>query len=267
MTGPDVPDDNERDPNDSPEGDLPDAGPLGPASPEEAWDWLDLGSPDGAERPEPMEQESDPVAFAEGPRPVVFSDGPAARNGQNGHSGLAGALRAPARRPSGKSAARRPRHAPWPLDDALIVALSRAAMKADDGEEASLIAASIAPLIFGKTVPASRQDAIRPVLPALMKGVAVLVALLVDEDARRLIHLLPSIIDETFRTLARAADEGQPVTRKRAGDVLAEKTATAIARSPGRLDENARRTRGERRPSAPHWYSEETEGDDGNDAF
>ena len=267
MTGPDVPDFNDLDPNSLPEDGLPEGSLPGHSSPEEAWDWVDLDRQDETGPIESTEPESDP-AVAGGLRSVGFIDGPAARNGKNGHGGPASATRAPARRGSrGKAASHSSRPGNPPANKSLIAALVRAAMRAEDGEEASLMAAAAVPLIFEQTVPAGQQDKLHPALPALMKGTAVLAALLVDEEARSLLRLLPGILEQTFRILDRAAGEGRPITRKLAGDVLAEKTAAMIARDPGRHDDNAKRARTERRPDASTRYSNEPDGDNGDDTF
>ena len=97
MTGPDVPDYNDLDPNSLPEDGLPEGSLPGDSSPEEAWDWVDLDRQDETGPIESTEPESDP-AVTGGLRSVGFIDGPAARNGKNGHGGPASATRAPARR-------------------------------------------------------------------------------------------------------------------------------------------------------------------------
>jgi hypothetical protein len=248
MTGLDMPEFDELDPEPSAVGDHEDDAP----------DWLGLEQPDDAVLAEPQENRAapaDPVTESEGPVWVDSRNGspiagynPASRNGQNGHGEPRPAhtprRRAPAGRPAPSDLA-----APLP-DDNLPAALAAAAAVAPDSEEAALLAAGLVPLALAAA--GSGERVLRPAVPALVKGIAALAMWLIEEDRRGLIRLLPLILEGALHDLSRAASDGRTITRGLAGDVLAEHTESILSRRSGRDQGHIRRSKSRRGPAHPN---------------
>jgi hypothetical protein len=246
MTGPEMPEFDELDPEASTSGGDESGAP----------DWLDFEPPDESTLAEPRAnpgEPAEPVVEPEGSAQAGRRDGlrasgyiPVARNGQNGH-GMPRAARSLDRR--GRPAPTGRRVAPGlpfpPAEDNLPAALAAAAAVASDSEEAALLAAALVPLALAAAE--SGERALRPAVPALVKGIAALAMWLIEEDSRDLIRLLPLILEETVRDLGRAAADGRPITRGLAGDRLAEQTERALSRHGNR--DHGNRIRGNRRPS------------------
>lgn len=212
MSGREMPDFNELEPDDPP-------------------DWSDPEPPDEFPADQPDENRIVPSLPVDEPESAALSIGPAGY-GRNGHGRPGPVIDDVARRypPTIPIAARTTRTIASADDDDLPAALAAAATMAADSAEAGLLAAAIVPLSLNATTPADLRLALRPALPALVKGVARLAILLIDEDARALLRLLPEILAETFRVLGQAAKEGRAITRALAGDLLAEQTETIIQR-------------------------------------
>jgi len=163
------------------------------------------------------------------------------------------------------------------MDDSLPAALAAAAAAAPDGEEAALLVAGLVPLALAAVEPRGR--ALRPALPALVKGIAALAMWLVEEDSRRFLRLLPLIVEETVRALDRTAAEGRSITRGLAGDALAEQTELILSRQGqrrrnhrhGKTRPDGRREDGRpdrarsRRGGPPLWESGEWDQSNGDD--
>ncbi len=237
MTGLDMPEFEELDPE-----------PAAGGGPEDdAPDWLDLEQPDDAALAEPQDNlgaPAVPLADRDGPAGARIRPGPpvaghnlASPNGQNGHS-------RPRRRAPTLAAVATP-----PPEDNLAAALTAAAAAAPDSEEAALLAAGLVPLALAAAGPSER--ALRPAVPALVKGIAALAMWLIEENSRSLLRWLPLILEGAIHDLSRAANDGRPITRGLAGDVLAEHTESILSRHGRRHRGEIRRGQSGRGPARP----------------
>jgi hypothetical protein len=91
--------------------------------------------------------------------------------------------------------------------------------------EAMIGAATVATL-----TPRQRRQ-LRRVLAHLVRGSAILTRMLRQQRVTRpAVRTVPFIVNSTARTLSRAAAQGQPITRRTAGRVMAAHTRRVIAR-------------------------------------
>jgi hypothetical protein len=88
---------------------------------------------------------------------------------------------------------------------------------------------------------------VRALVPNLVRGAAVLTRVLRMRRATRpFVRVVPTIVRRTVRTLRRSVAAGQPITRRRAGAIMARQTRRVLS-SPGYcaavLRRNVRATR------------------------
>jgi hypothetical protein len=75
------------------------------------------------------------------------------------------------------------------------------------------------------TVTISRRDrrALRRLVPHLVRGAAILTRILrLRRRTRPIVRVVPTIIRRTVRSLRRSAAAGRPITRRRAGAIMAQ---------------------------------------------
>ena len=106
------------------------------------------------------------------------------------------------------------------------------------------------------TVTISRRDrrALRRLVPHLVRGAAILTRILrLRRGTRPMVRAVPTIVRRTVRSLCRSAAAGRPVTRRRAGAIMARQTRRVLS-SPryisAVLRRNIRATRAVVRPRA-----------------
>ena len=104
------------------------------------------------------------------------------------------------------------------------------------------------------TITLSPRDrrALRRLVPNLVRGAAILTRILrMRRVTRPFVRVVPTIIRRTVRTLRRGAASGRPITRRRAGAVMARQTRRVLS-SPrycgAVLRRNVRATRAVGRP-------------------
>ena len=107
-------------------------------------------------------------------------------------------------------------------------------------------------------ISARDRRALQRVLPSMMRGVSLLARILGRRRLTRpFLRTIPTIVGRTVRTLKRGAEAGKPITRQRAGRVMAGQTRRVLA-SPRITNSAMRRNmracqavnRQTRRPSA-----------------
>ena len=80
------------------------------------------------------------------------------------------------------------------------------------------------------TLSARDRRALRRMIPHLVRGAAILTRILRMQRATRpMVRLVPTIIRRTAKTLRRNAASGQPITRQRAGAVMARQTRRVLS--------------------------------------
>jgi hypothetical protein len=82
------------------------------------------------------------------------------------------------------------------------------------------------------TVTISRRDrhALRRLIPHLVRGAAILTRILrLRRRTRPIVRVVPTIVRRTVRTLSRSAAAGRPITRRRAGAVMARQTRRVLS--------------------------------------
>jgi hypothetical protein len=106
------------------------------------------------------------------------------------------------------------------------------------------------------TVTISRRDrrALRRLVPHLVRGAAILTRILrLRRRTRPIVRVVPTIIRRTVRALSRSAAAGRPITRRRAGAIMARQTRRVLS-SPrycaAVLRRNVRASRAVIRPRA-----------------
>jgi hypothetical protein len=106
------------------------------------------------------------------------------------------------------------------------------------------------------TITLSPRDrrALRDLVPNLVRGAALLTRILrMRRSTRPFVRVVPTIIRRTVRTLRSGAIAGQPITRRRAGQVMARQTRRVLG-SPrycgAVLRRNVRAVRAVARPRA-----------------
>jgi hypothetical protein len=103
------------------------------------------------------------------------------------------------------------------------------------------------------TVISPRDRAIlRRVLPHMVRGAAVLTRILRRRRATRpVVRAVPTIVQNTSRTLVRQASAGQPVTRRAAARVMATQTRRVLTSPPACTRAIVRNQRGVRAAARP----------------
>ena len=82
------------------------------------------------------------------------------------------------------------------------------------------------------TITLSRRDrhALRALVPNLVRGAAILTRVLRMRRATRpFVRVVPTIVRRTVRTLRRGAAAGRPITRRRAGQIMARQTRRVLS--------------------------------------
>ena len=82
------------------------------------------------------------------------------------------------------------------------------------------------------TITLSPRDrrALRKLVPNLVRGAAILTRVLRMRRATRpFVRVVPTIMRRTVRTLRRGAAAGQPMTRQRAGQIMARQTRRVLS--------------------------------------
>jgi hypothetical protein len=82
------------------------------------------------------------------------------------------------------------------------------------------------------TVTISRRDrrALRRLVPHLVRGAAILTRILrLRRRTRPIVRVVPTIIRRTVRSLRRSAAAGRPITRRRAGAIMARQTRRVLS--------------------------------------
>ena len=80
------------------------------------------------------------------------------------------------------------------------------------------------------TMSARDRRALRALVPNLVRGAGILTRVLrMRRSTRPFVRVVPTIMRRTVRTLRRGAAIGQPITRRRAGQVMARQTRRVLS--------------------------------------
>jgi hypothetical protein len=104
-------------------------------------------------------------------------------------------------------------------------AMAHYAAQAEHELEAEAMAGAAATV----TLSARDRRALRRLVPHLVRGAAILTRILRMGITRPMVRVVPTIVRRTARTLRRSAAVGQPVTRRRAGAIMARQTRRVLS--------------------------------------
>lgn len=127
--------------------------------------------------------------------------------------------------------------------------LAHFAAAAEAGFESEAMAGAAASI----TISARDRQALRAIVPNLVRGAAILTRILrMRRSTRPFVRVVPTIVRRTVAALRRGAGSGQPITRQRAASVMARQTRRVLA-SPrfcaAVVARNVQAVRGLRRPA------------------
>ncbi len=113
-----------------------------------------------------------------------------------------------------------------PEHEAMAEAMAHFAAQAEHELESEAMTGAAVTIVLS----ARDRRALRRLVPHLVRGAAILTRILRMRRATRpMVRVIPSIVRRTVRTLRRSAVAGRPITRRRAGAIMARQTRRVLS--------------------------------------